>query len=370
MGLINNYGSLLRYKLQYVGLRNTVRVAYLDLWEQCLYQLAKRFPALSTSPRSIQIECTTRCNLKCTFCELSYWTEKPADLKFENIQKMVEHLPKLQRIDLTGIGEALMNPEFFKIVGFLKSRGIYVTLNDNFTLMSEKTARQIVELGIDQIFLSLDGATKETYEQLRRGSNFERVIFNARRLVEVKREMGKKLPEFKINTVVCLANCHELPALVEIAHDLGIGMIQFVNVITFEDTTSLSTQALPNEIQQHFQAAVRRANELGVLVKIELFDKLPVQQCDFPWTRNFVTQDGYVHPCCYTTQSGDRQAQNQRSLGNLLHHSFAELWDGEVYSAFRQKIAEGTLPYQCEQCPKYFGKPDASFAQDFVQDTV
>jgi MoaA/NifB/PqqE/SkfB family radical SAM enzyme len=358
MGLTNSYGDLLRYKLHHLGVGHTLRVAYLDGYESLLYQLAKRFPSLSLSPRSVQIECTTRCNLKCTFCELSYWTEQPADLQFENIEKMVAHLPKLQRVDLTGIGEALMNPEFLAIVEFLKLRGIYVTLNDNFTLMSEKMAQRIVELGVDQIFLSLDGATQETYEQIRRGSNFERVIGNVRRLIAIKRERGKKLPEVKINTVVCLTNHQELPALVELAHEIGIGMIQFVNAITFEKTADLGTQTSCERVEQKFQEALQRAKELGVLVKVELFDKLPVQQCDFPWTRNFVTQDGYVHPCCYTTQSGDRQAQNRRSLGNLIDNPFSQIWEAEAYSTLREKMANGILPYQCQHCPKYFGKPD------------
>ncbi len=135
---MNNYWDLLIYKLRHVGLRNTLRVAYLDLSEHLLYETAKRFPSISISPRSIQIECTTRCNLKCEFCELSYWTEKPSDLKLANMEKMVAHLPHLKRLDLTGIGESLMNRDFFKIVEFLKSRGVYVTLNDNFTLMTEK----------------------------------------------------------------------------------------------------------------------------------------------------------------------------------------------------------------------------------------
>src|SRR6266536_4720299 len=188
---MNNYSDLLIYKLRHVGLRNTLRVAYLDLSEHLLYETAKRFPSISISPRSIQIECTTRCNLKCEFCELSYWTEKPSDLKLANMQKMVAHLPHLKRLDLTGIGESLMNRDFFKIVEFLKSRGVYVTLNDNFTLMTDKTARRIIELGVDQIFLSLDGATKETYEKIRAGANFEKVLQNARGLVRIKREMGK-----------------------------------------------------------------------------------------------------------------------------------------------------------------------------------
>jgi radical SAM protein with 4Fe4S-binding SPASM domain len=355
MGLINNSWELFVYKLRAVGLRNTARVAYLDLSESASYHIAKRLPFVSASPQSIQIECTTRCNLKCTFCELSYWTEKPADLKLDTIQKMVEHLPKLKRVDLTGIGESLMNRDFFAIVKFLKSRGMYVTLNDNFTLMTEKAARRIVELGVDQIFLSLDGATKETYERIRVGANFDKVISNARRLLQTKREMGEKRPEVKINTVVCSINYQELPAIVELAHDIGIGMVQFVNAITFESTEDVATTGVRQEVRATFQKTLERAHQLGVLVKIELFDKLPVQRCDFPWKRNFVTYDGYVHPCCYTTQTGDRRAQNRRSFGNLSEDSFEEIWHSETYSTFRRKMRAGVLPHACEHCPKYYG---------------
>jgi MoaA/NifB/PqqE/SkfB family radical SAM enzyme len=358
MGLTNSHWELLRYKLRHVGLRNAVRVAYLDLAESVLFQVAKRFPSVHISPHSIQVECTTRCNLKCTFCELSYWTEKPADLTLANMQKMVKHLPKLKRIDLTGIGESLMNRDFFKIVEFLKSRGMYVSLNDNFTMMTDRAARRIVELEVDQVFLSLDGATKETYEQIRVGADFNKVTSNARRLVQIKREMRRWRPEVKVNTVVCLSNYTELPAIVELAHDMGIGMVQFVNVITFQNTTDLDTQRLKAEVHNKLTEARERARHLDIVVKIALFDKIAVQQCDFPWTRNFVTYDGYVHPCCYTTQSGDRKAQNRRSFDNLLEHSFRKIWNGDVYAAFRRKMRAGILPYQCEHCPKYFGKRD------------
>jgi len=355
---MNNSWELFVYKLRAVGLRHMARVAYLDLAESALHRIAKRLPFVSVSPWSIQIECTTRCNLKCTFCELSYWTERPADLTLNTIQKMIGHLPKLKRVDLTGIGESLMNRHFFTIVAFLKSRGLYITLNDNFTMMTEKTARRIVELGVDQLFLSLDGATKETYEQIRVGAKFDKVIANARRLLQIKREMGRKLPEVKINTVVCTINYHELPAIVELAHDIGIGMVQFVNAMTFESTEQVATTSVQTEVQAMFQQTLARARQLGVLVKIELFDKLPVQQCDLPWKRNFVTYDGYVHPCCYTTQTGDRRAQNRRSLGNLSTHSFGEIWHNDVYTTFRSKIQRGVLPHACEHCPKYYGKAD------------
>ena len=358
MALENSYSELLLYKLRQIGLRDSMRVAFLDLSEDFLCRLAKRFPSLAISPRSIQIECTTHCNLKCTMCEISYWTEPGGDLEIDKLQIMLDHLPRLRRVDLTGIGEALMNRGFFKALELLKARGLYVTLNDNFTMMTEEAARRIVDLGVDQIFLSLDGATKHTYEQIRVGANFEKVVGNARRLVEIKKQLGKRRPEVKVNTVVSASNYREIPEIIDLSHDLGIGMVQFVNVMVFENTAGLDTSAIQAEVQEKFHEALTRARRCGILVKIELFDKRAVETCDFPWKRNFVSYDGYVHPCCYTTQTGDRAAQNQRSFGNLINSSFKEIWKSKTYSPFRNKMTAGILPHACEHCPKYVGKPD------------
>jgi len=151
-----------------------------------------------------------------------------------------------------------------------------------------------------------------------------------------------------------------MPGVVEIAHDLGVGMVSFVNVIVFEKTTGLDTSSTRNPLEIKMREALRRARELGILVKIELFDKLPVNTCDFPWKRNFVTYDGYLHPCCYTTQTGDRTAQNRRSFGNLVERPFREMWGNAAYASFRRKMGEGILPQQCGHCPKYRGRPDSS----------
>jgi radical SAM protein with 4Fe4S-binding SPASM domain len=170
--------------------------------------------------------------------------------------------------------------------------------------------------------------------------------------------MGKKRPEVKVNMVVSAGNYREVPEIVDLAHDLGIGMVQFVNVMVFENTVGRDTSALQGEVRAKFAEALARARRLGVLVKIELFDKRPVKSCDFPWKRNFVSYDGYVHPCCYTTQTGDRASQNQRSFGNLINSSFKEIWKGKTYSSFRNKMKAGIMPRACEHCPKYVGKPD------------
>jgi len=356
MTVVANYWTLWRYKLRATGLRHSLRVVYLDLCESALCSVAKRLSLYPFSPRSIQIECTTRCNLKCTMCEIAYWSEAGGDLSVADLKRMIDHLPNLKRVDLTGVGEALMNRSFLTMLEWLKSRCLYITLNDNFTMLTDEAARRIIELGVEQVFLSLDGASKQTYEKIRQGANFEKVIANAKRLIAMKTLMGKKLPEIKINTVVSSDNYHEIPEIVSLAHNLGIGMVQFVNVITFEKTAALNEGGLRCEVTEKLRAAQKNAKRLGVIVKAELFDKLPVRHCDFPWKRNFITYDGAVHPCCFTTQTGDRAAQNRRAFGNLIGGSFEQIWQSASYRSFRRQMRQGILPEACSHCPKYSGK--------------
>ena len=86
MSLRNSRWDLLRYKLRHLGVAGTLRVARLDFADMLGFRLAKRFPSLALEPRSIQIECTTRCNLKCTMCEISYWTEKGGNLEVAKLK--------------------------------------------------------------------------------------------------------------------------------------------------------------------------------------------------------------------------------------------------------------------------------------------
>ena len=359
MAPTTGFVDLVAYKLRYVGVFDTLRLAYLNVAEAILLRIGRAFPSVFISPRSIQIEATTRCNLKCTFCELSYWTEVAADLNVADFQKMLEHLPRLRRLELTGIGEPLMNREIYKILGYAKSRGIRISMTDNFTMVTEKAARRLVDLGVDRICLSLDGATKASYEKVRVGANFDKVTRNARRLIEIRRQAGRRKPEVMANFVVTADSYPEATAVVELAHDLGIRLVQFDCVKTFDKTEAFGTDAVADAREASLEAAFARARALGVLVKWMYFEQdVAIEHCSRPWNRNFVTRDGYVHPCCLTTQTGDRQAQNRRSLGNLIDDPIERLWKSDEFSGLRKKMREGILPHACHMCPSYTGKPD------------
>jgi hypothetical protein len=74
--------------------------------------LYRYFPNLGPYPKQLEVEVTTACNLRCTICEHTYWTEKPRHMTFEQFKHVVDQFPGLRWIGMTGIGSGFLNPDY------------------------------------------------------------------------------------------------------------------------------------------------------------------------------------------------------------------------------------------------------------------
>ena len=94
--------------------KNGVRAAYTFAWTKVFVKeagpavinpLFSVFPSLAPYPTQIEVEVTTRCHLKCAFCEHRYWTEKPTDMSFDNFKYLVGQFPRLKWVGFAGIDQ-------------------------------------------------------------------------------------------------------------------------------------------------------------------------------------------------------------------------------------------------------------------------
>ncbi|MFH1002672.1 MAG: radical SAM protein, partial [Chloroflexota bacterium] len=189
-------------KRKFRQLYNFVFVTYFVRGEDCgkgvLDPLWKYLPGLAPYLWDIEVEVTTRCYLRCVMCEHTYWPDKGylnQDLAFEPFKELIDSLPRLKWINLTGEGSAFLNPDFMKMVRYVKSKDIYLDFSHDFFFMTDEIARELIGLGVERIYLSIDAATKETYEKIRIGSDFDRATGNIRRFIQLKKEMNSPLPE-------------------------------------------------------------------------------------------------------------------------------------------------------------------------------
>src|SRR5216684_4165708 len=134
------------------------------------------------APEELYLEVTNRCNLRCRTCPQFFgMDERFHDLTWERFLSISDQFPQLRRVVLHGIGEPLLNPDLPRMIEHLKRRGAYVLFNSNGLLLRGRTARKLVESGLDELRISMDGGTPETYQQVRGVDGFDRILANLRR---------------------------------------------------------------------------------------------------------------------------------------------------------------------------------------------
>src|SRR5256884_4535437 len=127
-------------------------------------------------PRSIYIKPPSRCNELCQQCPRTLLSrEDDRDLSFEDFRYIVDQFPELERVVLHGLGEPLLNKDLPQMILYLKARGIYVLFNSNGILLNARRGQELIDAGLDEYRLSMDGATRETYARVRGVASFARI---------------------------------------------------------------------------------------------------------------------------------------------------------------------------------------------------
>jgi len=317
--------------------------------------LVKLLYWLEPYPSYIEIEVTTRCNMRCIMCEHTYWNEPNRDMSFEEFKSIVDQFPKLKWIGLTGIGESFINKDFMKMLRYVKSKNIFVELYDTFYFIDEKTARELIEMGIDKIFISLDAATKETYEKIRAGSNFELVINNLRNFFKLREKMKAYFPQIAFHYIVNKLNLKEIPQYLDLVHSITQEkdvIVQITRMLhEFKEVKDLFVE-IPEETTRE---ANKKAEELGIKIVWNADipqEKPPIKKCT-EWIMPFIFVTGHVIPCCSGNEAGHRDFQKETALENVFEQSFKEIWCSERYKTLRRMLRQGKVPLPCKNCCLY-----------------
>jgi radical SAM protein with 4Fe4S-binding SPASM domain len=306
------------------------------------------------SPRSVQIEATSKCNLRCPTCSHKADEGSGQHLTGERLRKIIDRLPSSPaRVRLSGIGEPLLNPHFFSLVDILAERGIKCDFITNGTLLLPRMREGVLSrANIDEVIVSCDGARKSTFESCRVGADFDSwKQLVADFLAEAKRRRRQTL-RVSASTVVSKQNLNELGDIIRLAADLSINRVTLLSPIPVDDV-AVSLCPSPTEMSSvHLEELERMAAVLGVRICCALGPRssLPpasIPQCMQPWEYVFIRANGAIQPCSALFGS-DKVAV----MGNMLEQDFTEIWRGARFREFRRTSALGTNSL-CRLCPYY-----------------
>lgn len=336
---------------------------YNYLWVYALYYnenirdfVAKYLPFVyNSSPQTVEIEVTTRCGLRCKMCEHTYWKQDQCEMSFDSFKKIIDDLPRLKWIGLTGIGDSFSHKDFLNMLSYVKKRNIYVELFDTYFNLNEKAAQTLVNLKIDKMIASIDGATAETYEKIRVGSNFNRITGNIKKLIDLRKAQKTRFPEMSFHFIVSKINIHEMVQYVDFINTLMEGEsveIFYTKLLhPFNEIKDIAAD-IPEEL---IKAVEARGRELGQITRWNVNvpeEKKPINCCR-AWMIPFIFATGDVIPCCAGNEANQREFQVKTSLGNVYKERFADIWRGEKYINFRKEIFAGKTPTACKFCTIY-----------------
>ena len=126
----------------------------------------------------LQVEVTTRCNLPgCMMCPRTAWPERwqAQDLTWETFEALLPSLKFFSHVHLSGWGEPLLHPRLWDMARALWAQGLKVSLTTNGLGLNEEVQWRVLE-HLDMVAISLDGGRAETYERLRPGADFHRLV--------------------------------------------------------------------------------------------------------------------------------------------------------------------------------------------------
>ncbi len=263
-------------------------------------------------------------------------------------ERILDSFPFVTTVGLIGLGEPLLHPNFLEIMKILKSRKIAIDSSTNGTLLDEKMAQALVALNVDQLAISVDGATSNTFESIRTGAKFGQVIENTKILVNEKKKAKKTKPHITFTIVGMRQNVVELPALIELAHQVGVEEVCFQHISSYSREIDKRHLDQSEETATILRKAIQISSKNGVELALRPLEPTP-QPCLMPWFGLYITQDGDVRACpyigCLTCPmeewyEGIPIPTNPEDVtfGNVLKEDFRDIWNCQKYRRFRTEL--------------------------------
>jgi radical SAM protein with 4Fe4S-binding SPASM domain len=324
--------------------------------------------AMQQPPVCLYLEVTNRCNLLCTTCPRTYVElEPPADMSWELFTRIVDQVPGLARAVMHGVGEPMLVKNLPKMVRYLKDRGTYVLFNTNGTVLNERNGRALIAAGLDELRVSLDASTPESFIKVRGKNYFNRILRNVKAFCAMQEREGHAHPRVSAWLTGLKETIEELPAFVRLAAEIGVKEVYLQRLVFFDQDTiglarpdqSLFEQMTRDEADRLDEAAAL-AKSLGMtfgasgaasepgLSLARKRDDGPWSLCRRPWTVMYFTANGRALPCCIAPFS--QHGYENYTLGDATQETLRDIWNGERYASFREGLQSDKPPQACANC--------------------
>ncbi len=273
-------------------------------------------------PKFLHIETTSLCNARCLMCAHPQMKRPKLPMNDELFDKIVIDAKDMgiKWVNLQFYGEPLLDKKIYERIHKLKKHGFKVKFNSNASLLDKEAAVKLLESEIDQVNISFDAFSKERYNKIRIGLDYDEVKKNIREFVAISRQRDRR--PFTMITFVCLdVNKHEA---VEFSKEWK-GIVDKILISFARDWAG------QKKVDGHKSGLDISGNV-----------------CKALWKDLIILQDGKVALCC-NDYEGDGE------MGDANKQALKEIWNGEKFVYYRKIHREGkrSTARLCANCDYY-----------------
>jgi MoaA/NifB/PqqE/SkfB family radical SAM enzyme/glycosyltransferase involved in cell wall biosynthesis len=302
---------------------------------------------------TIDLEVTARCNAVCGFCPRDVMPDTKTHISLETVRSLAGNLrngPQKQVV-LCGIGESLLHPEIEQIIRILTQAGAYVAMTSNGALMTEKTFRKLVSAGLKSVNFSVNAASAATHQTVMGMKNYEKVVANVQRVLEIKEEIFPSM-RVHVSCVVCEQNEQEVELFVEQWRKKPVTQIWLHPVNNRAGLLVAHIKSV--RINRFFE---QYAGDPRVAVDIFKDHEEKSNLCKIAKHLAFISSDGNMRLCAM-------DYQRVTSYGNINDKSLQQLHFEKLLSFIRGEHQD--LCQHCDFCPKELKQKNTTNTREYA----
>lgn len=278
---------------------------------------------------------TNFCNLRCTFCPRS--GKSPVSMTTENVETVLKRIAyRADYLQLSCAWELSVAKNAAEVIQSVGSCHIpFTSIYSNGNILPPMMADALIEGAISEYVVSLGESTKETYESIRKGGNFEKVTANIGMLSSLKKKRNSLYPRICANLTLINSNIGELPGFVEMAAGLGIQEIRGRHLILNKGLDIM------DEVISDYQSADRiilESRELArrscIIFSVPLCREAAMpKNCMAPWRQLYISCTGDASVC--------PRIHTHVTIGNLLREDFRAMERGSRLRTLQREFLSG-----------------------------
>jgi pyrroloquinoline quinone biosynthesis protein E len=281
-------------------------------------------------------------------CQVSSPDFKSQNMNIETFKNFIAQNKQLLKIKLQGMGEPTVNNKFLEMIDIANKSGVTVEFTTNGSLLSKEFVYELLKKKISKITISIDGATRETFEKIRVKSHYDSIIENICSLIQQSKKIYLR-PLICAWTVVQKDNIHEFEKIFYLSNKIGFDELSYQFHISDwgkKEWHKINNDKLIDINEKKFFIN-NMLNNKKFKTKINIFTENILsfkKKCKWPVRSSYIDNQGYVSPCCII---GDSKIIN---FGNINQINYSKIWKSTEYSQFRKSINENKIPSFCKNC--------------------